>query len=108
MKPNYNRTRHLKLLKRQKSFEDRGKNFHNEEFENFFELSGYNGAICNYIQWKNRFQLASLLEEFLDGTISGKAFRNNLFLFHRNLMTLTDKFILDLDSGNKRAAGCER
>jgi hypothetical protein len=98
MKTDYNRTHHLELLKRKKDCENCGKIFHREEYENFVQFIGYNGAICDYFHWKNRFKLASLLEEFINGTISGETLRSNLILFKRKVNILTDKLTLELDS----------
>jgi hypothetical protein len=98
MRHNSNRTRHLELLKRSESFENLGKVFHREEFEKFSELCKSNGAISEYIQWKNRFQLASLMEEFLNRKITVEEFIDNFFLVLKKINKTTSQLILDLDS----------
>jgi hypothetical protein len=66
--------------------------------ENFSELLSYNPVICEYIHWKNQFQLALLMEEFLNRKITVEEFIDNFSLLMKNLKNLTDQLILDLDS----------
>lgn len=94
----YNRTRDLELLKGEQSFENLGKVFYREEFENFLKLWKYDAAICKYFYWKNRFQLASLIKQFINGRISGYELKYNCFLLKKKLSKLTNQLRLDLDS----------
>jgi hypothetical protein len=64
-----------------------------------FELSEYNIALEEHIFWQYRYQVASLMENFLNRKINGEKFCDRVFGFRRELMNRYDKFLLELSSG---------
>jgi hypothetical protein len=92
----YNQKRHIQLLQRS---QDLKKNLFLENREEDFELSEYNIAVEEHIFWQYRYQVASLMENFLNRKINGEKFCDRVFGFRRELMNRYDKFLLELSSG---------
>lgn len=68
----YNQKRHIQLLKRSQDLKNQGKNLFIENREEDFELSKYNIAVAEQIFWQDRYQVALLMEDFLNCRLSKK------------------------------------
>jgi hypothetical protein len=68
----YNQKRHIQLLKRSQDLKNQGKNLFIENREEDFELSKYNIAVAEQIFWQDRYQVALLMEDFLNYRLSKK------------------------------------
>ena len=75
----YNKNKHLKLLKSLQKSENSRKNVSDEEFlklldsrpdENFLELQTYSAMIICHLHWENREQYFELIEKLLNGPIN--------------------------------------
>ena len=75
----YNKNKHLKLLKSLQKSENSRKNVSDEEFpklldsipdENFLELRTYSVMIICHLHWENREHCFELIEKLLNGPIS--------------------------------------
>lgn len=75
----YNKNKHLKLLKSLQKSENSRKNVSDEEFsklldsrpdENFLELEAYSAMIICHLHWKNREHYFELIEKLLNGPIN--------------------------------------
>ena len=75
----YNKNKHLKLLKSLQKSENLRKNLSDEEFlklldsrpdENFLELEAYSAMIICHLHWENREQHFELIEKLLNGPIN--------------------------------------
>jgi len=75
----YNKNKHLKLLKSSPKSENSRKNLSEEEFlklldvipdKNFFELRAYSDMMICHLHWKNREQYFELIEKLLNGPIN--------------------------------------
>ena len=75
----YNKNKHLKLLKSLQKSENSIKNVSDEEFlklldsrsdENFLELEAYSAMIICHLHWGNREQYFKLIEKLLNGPIN--------------------------------------
>jgi len=75
----YNKRKHLKLLKSSQKSEKPRKILSDEEFlkllesrpdENFFELEAYSAMMIAHLHWQNREQYFELIEQFLNGPIN--------------------------------------
>lgn len=95
---NYNQNRHLELLKRSQDFEKLGKIFSKEDFKNYLEFLKYQGAIDEYIFWKNRSKFGSLLKTFLNRIIEGLKFDNDLSILVKEIENIFNEIISELDS----------
>ena len=62
----YNLKRHIELLNHQKNVISQDKSFFKENQAEFLELSRYNAAVDQHIFWENRFEVASLIQTFLN------------------------------------------
>lgn len=68
----YNQKRHIQLLKRSQDFKNQGKDLFIENREEDFELSKQNTAVAEHIFWQDRYQVALLMEDFLNRKIDGE------------------------------------
>ena len=75
----YNKKKHLKLLKSLHKSEKPRKILSDEEFlkllesrpdENFFELEAYSAMIISHLHWENREHYFELIEKLLNGPIN--------------------------------------
>ena len=75
----YNKNKHLKLLKSLPKSENSRKNVSSEEFsklldsrpdENFLELEAYSAMIICHLHWENREHYFELIEKLLNGPIN--------------------------------------
>ena len=75
----YNKNKHLKLLKSLQKSENSRKNVSDEEFpklldsipdENFLELEAYSAMIICHLHWENREHYFELIEKLLNGPIN--------------------------------------
>ena len=81
---------------RSQDLKNQGKNHFIENREEDFKLSEYNIALEEHIFWQYQYQIASLMENFLNRKINGKKFCDRVFGFRRKLMNRYDKFLLEL------------
>ena len=95
----YNQQRHIQLLKRSQDFKDQGKWFSKESPEEDLELSSYNIAVEENMFWQQRYEVAELMQDFLNRKIDGQEFCDRVFGLRRNLMIATDKFLIQLGAG---------
>ena len=98
MNYNYNRNRHLKLLKRSQTLEKQGKSLYQKSTNEYLELSRYEGAIQSYIYWESRRQFALLMKKFVTGIIDGEEFSDSFCELRQKLTDKCDEFIVELDS----------
>jgi hypothetical protein len=92
----YNQKRYMQLLQRSQDLKNQGKNIFIENREKDFELSEYNIAVEEHIFWQDRYQVASLMENFLNRKINGEKFCDRVFGFRRELINRYHKFLLEL------------
>jgi hypothetical protein len=72
----YNKKRHLKLLKRLLYTKKRNKNFYQENPENYSELRKYEIIIYDHIFWTRRKNFVLLIENFIDNIIDFEKFED--------------------------------
>ena len=89
---------HLELLKRSQDFKNQGKNLFLENREEDFELSKYNAAVAEHIFWQDRYQVALLMEDFLNRKIDGEELCDRVYGLRRKLINACEKFKLELGS----------
>ena len=65
----------------------------------FLELVKYNVAVDQHIFWKNRFEVASLIQTFLNKEINVEEFRGSVFGLRRNHTEECKEFLSRLASG---------
>lgn len=95
----YNQQRHIQLLKRSQDFKDQGKWIYKESPEEDLELSSYNIAVEQNIFWQQRYEVAELMQDFLNRKIDGQEYCDRIFGLRRNSMIATDKFLIQLGAG---------
>ena len=96
---NYDKKRHIQLLKRLQDLKNQGKNLFIENREEDFELSEYNIAVEEHIFWQDRYQVALSMEDFLNRKIDGKELCGRVYGLRRKLINTCEKFTLELSSG---------
>ena len=95
---NYNRERHIELLKRKENFTSQKKSFLKENPQERLELAKYNGAVEQHIFWEDRFEVASLIQAFLNKKMDGEEFHDSVFGLRRKHKAKCDKFLSKLVS----------
>ena len=97
----YNQERHIELLKRSQNLKNQGKIFFYENQEEDFELSEYQIAVEKHIFWEDRYQVLSLLEDFLNNKIDGEEFCDRVYGLRHKLRRTSEKFKLELISNSE-------
>ena len=94
----YNLKRHIELLKHEKKVRSQNKSFFKENRAESLELSKYNAAVDQHIFWKDRFEVASLIQAFLNKEMDGEEFHDSVFGLRRNHIAKCEKFLSKLVS----------
>lgn len=92
----YNLDRHRQLL-----IKNQEKDLFTENENEFFELSEYNAAVANHIFWTHRYQVALLMENFLNRKIDGELLCEEVYGLRRQLINTFDNFTLELISNSE-------
>ena len=98
----YNQKRHIQLLKRSQDLKNQGKNLFIENQEEDFELTKYNTAVAEHIFWQDRYQVALLMEDFLNRKIDGEELCGRVYGLRRKLINACEKFKLELTSSSEK------
>ena len=96
----YNQKRYIELLKRSEDLKNLGKSFHQENKDEYLELSKYEGAIQSYIYWDSRTLFALLMEKFVNRIISGEEFSESFLKLRQRRIYECDGFLKELSSEN--------
>lgn len=92
----YNRKRHIELLKRQEDFINQEKSFLKTNRQEFLELAKYGAAVEDHILWEDRYEIASLLQAFLNKEMDGQEFHDAVFGLRNKQMAKCKKFLSNL------------
>ena len=95
----YNLKRHIELLNHEKNLLSQDKYLYNENQAECSELTQYNGIVDNHIFWEDRFEVASLIQTFLNKEITALEFHDCVFGLRRTQRDKCNKFIAKLGSG---------
>ena len=94
----YNLKRHIELLSHQKKVISQNKSFFKENQAEFLELSQYNAAVDQHIFWEDRFEVASLIQTFLNKEINAEEFHDSVFGLRRTHIAKCNQFLSKLVS----------
>lgn len=94
----YNLERHIELLKKEKNIRNEKKSFLKENRKEAFELLDYNIHVEEHIEWEERFEIASVIENFLDKQINAHEFHDCVFGLRRKHIQKCERFLLKLVS----------
>lgn len=95
---NYNLKRHIELLQQKKKVLSEKKSFWKENPKECLELNKYDVAVENHIEWKNRFEIASVMEDFLSKKIDAHEFHDSVFGLRRKHLEKCNRFLSKLVS----------
>lgn len=98
----YDLRRHIELLKRSEDLKNQKKNIFIENPKEYFELENYNIAVEHHIFWQDRYEVTSLLEDFLDQKIDGEVFCDQVYGLRRRLLNTCENFNLELILGSEK------
>ena len=76
---NYNLKHHLKLLKQKKKILNEKKVFFKEYPKEDFKLTQYDSEVSQHIMWEDRFEIASVMKNFLTKNIDAYEFHDSVF-----------------------------
>lgn len=93
-----NLKRHIELLKRKKKVLSQNKSFLKENRAEALELMKYSAAVDTHIFWEDRFEVASLIQPFLNKEMDAEEFHDSLFGLRRNHIAKCKKFLSKLIS----------
>ena len=65
----YNKKKHLNLLKYSQKLRQEGKCIYDESEKDFFELREYTIMMMDHLHWENRMEYFELIEQLLNGPI---------------------------------------
>jgi hypothetical protein len=89
---NYNLKRHIELLKQQQKTLNEKKSFLKENRQEALELSKYDSEVGQDIVWEDRFEIVSVMEDFLSKKIDAHEFYDSIFGLCRKHLEKCDKF----------------
>jgi hypothetical protein len=95
---NYNLKRHVELLKRKEKIISQNESFFKENRTESLELSKYSAAVSQHIFWEDRFEVASVIQAFLNKEMDGQEFHDSVFGLRRKHLAKCDKFLSRLVS----------
>lgn len=93
----YNKSRHLKLLRRFLDCQKQGKHLYDENPDEYLELLDYQCASEEHVFWESRRQFALLMENFINGIIDAENFENSFSRLHRKTIDAHDRFKIDFE-----------
>ena len=95
---NYNLKRHVELLKREEKVLSQNKSFFKKNRAECLELSKYSAAVSQHISWEDRFEVAWVIQAFLNKEINAEEFHDSVFGLRRNHIDKCNKFLSKLVS----------
>jgi hypothetical protein len=95
---NYNLKRHIELLKQEKKIRNEKKSFLKENPKEALELITYDAEVSRHIVWEDRFQIASVMEDFLSKKIDAHEFDDSVFGLRRKHSEKCERFLSKLVS----------
>lgn len=95
----YNRKRHIELLKQREKVLSENKSFFKENRSEDLELDKYEIAVEDHLFWEDRFEVASLIQAFLNKEMDGQEFHDSVFGLRRKQLAKYDTFKSKLVSG---------
>ena len=96
---NYNLKRHIELLKQRKKILNEKKSFWKENPKESSELLNYGAQVDEHIQWEERFEIASVMENFLSKKINAHEFHDSVLGLRRKHLEKCKRFESKLVSG---------
>jgi len=84
------------LLKYKENFRSQNKSFFKEAPQECLELAKYNIAVEQHIFWDERFEVASVIQAFLNKEMDGEEFHDGIFGLRRKHLAKCDKFLSEL------------
>lgn len=94
----YNRKRHIELLKQETKVLNENKSFFKENRKEALELSRYSANISHHFVWEDRFEIASVMEDFLSKKIDAHEFHDSVFGLRRKHLEKCNRFLSKLVS----------
>lgn len=94
----YNLKRHIELLNREKKLLSQDKYLIHENRAEFLELIEYGAAVESHILWEDRFEVASLIQTFLNKEINAMEFHDSVFGLRNTHHYKRDEFLSKLVS----------
>ena len=95
---NYNLKRHIELFKQEKKVLNEKKSFWKENPKEALELIEYSCAVSHHIMWEDRFEIASVMEDFLSKKIDAHEFHDSVFGLRRKHSEKCKRFLSKLVS----------
>jgi hypothetical protein len=93
---NYNLKRHVELLKREEKVLSQNKSFFKKNRAECLELSKYSAAVSQHISWEDRFEVAWVIQAFLNKEMDNHEFHDSVFGLRRKHLAKCDKFLSKL------------
>nr|WAK84910.1 hypothetical protein [Amicula sp. isolate GU52X-4 cfCalB7]WAK84982.1 hypothetical protein [Amicula sp. isolate GU52X-4 cfCalB7] len=94
----YNLKRHIELLNKEKKVLTENKSFCRENRKEALELSKYSSYVSQHIEWKDRFGITSVMQDFLSKKIGAHEFHDSVFGLRRKHLDKCDRFLEKLAS----------
>jgi len=95
---NYDLNRHIQLLKQKKKIQKENKCFWKENPKENLELLEYGAIVEDHFVWEDRFEIASVMEDFLSKNTDAHEFHDNVFGLRRKHQEKCKRFLSKLVS----------
>jgi hypothetical protein len=93
---NYNKIRHLKLLKRFLNFRKQSKDLYKENQNEYMELLEYRCALYHHIFWKRKKKFVLYMENYIHNSIDFEKFETAFSQLWWETMEVSNAFQIDL------------
>ena len=94
----YNLKKHIELLKQKEETQNQKKSFLKEKPKEALELIKYGAKVNQHLNWEDRFEIASVIQNFLSKKIDAHEFHDSVFGLRRKNLEKCKRFLLKLVS----------
>ena len=95
---NYNLKRHIELLKQKQKTLNEKKSFLKENPKESLELAGYSAQVSIHLEWENRLEISSLMQDFLSNKLDGEEFYYRVIVLRHRKIDECEEFLSKLIS----------
>ena len=94
----YNLKKHIELLKQKEETQNQKKSFLKEKPKEALELIKYGAKVNQHLNWEDRFEIASVIQNFLSKKIDAHEFHDSVFGLRRKSLEKYKRFVSKLVS----------
>ena len=97
----FDKNKYFELLELEKKFNNQGKSFFEEDYDNYGKLIEYKVNLSTHIYWQNRKKYVSIIKSFINDVISADDFTNEFLVLWRENRDALDTIEINFDPNPK-------